>query len=629
MIRYLLALLIVASLQAEDLYFTQTGSGSHNGTIGNPWSTAEASTAGNWGAGAGKISVGDTLHAVGTITSTLTFQSGGTDDSNRITLLFDSGAKFTKGTWGSGSGAIFINSLNWITVNGDVTNGRQGIIDCTDNGQILGHQDGCAGVYANNSTGLTVENLTINNIFVRPAGTAIKGDGVGALVCNYQPNTTYTDFVVNNVYGNNAYIGIDCAFSGAGSARYTFSNCNFTKVNWGIHTGGNNSGAQIDDPIIHDCTFGDYSNWDNDNDDWHHNGIFFAPQDTPGGGYIHGLRVYRCTFNDGYGQFATSAFYANGGDMDSEGVIYDCKFFCPTDYPTNALMNVAIESGNFRFYNNSAYCASGSGAALISVSGRFGGTTAKDYYVNNNVGVNCIMQYSQLMTGTGTTLHENNNIAFGTTLAGDFYYFNAGPVSLATWQGLGFDTAPANPNVDPKFTSTTDLHLLTGSPCTQTGADESAYFTTDYDGVSWAGGTGWGIGAFKFVGNTTPTLSSSVVPSAGTSITLTLSESCTTGSGGSGGVTISATGGAVTATYSSGSGSTAYVYSLSRTIKSNETVNVTYTQPGNGIEATVGGNDLASFSAQPVTNNSTQTPTVIGGWSFTGKATITGGFNIH
>lgn len=105
---------------------------------------------------------------------------------------------------------------------------------------------------------------------------------------------------------------------------------------------------------------------------------------------------------------------------------------------------------------------------------------------------------------------------------------------------------------------------------------------------------------------TPPTVSAAAINGAGTQLTLTLSETVAHGAGGGGGLTLSASGGAVTATYASGSGSAALVYTLSRTILQGETITRSYTQPGNGIEDT-SGNDLASFSAQAVTNNSTQT----------------------
>jgi len=107
---------------------------------------------------------------------------------------------------------------------------------------------------------------------------------------------------------------------------------------------------------------------------------------------------------------------------------------------------------------------------------------------------------------------------------------------------------------------------------------------------------------------TAPTVVSAAINTAGTSLTLTMSETCVIGAGGNGGLTISPSGGAATLTYSSGSGTSSLVYSINRTILSTETVTRSYTQPGNGIEdSSPAGNDLASFTTQSVTNNSTQT----------------------
>jgi hypothetical protein len=101
---------------------------------------------------------------------------------------------------------------------------------------------------------------------------------------------------------------------------------------------------------------------------------------------------------------------------------------------------------------------------------------------------------------------------------------------------------------------------------------------------------------------TAPVVTSSSINSAGTYITLTMSENVAVGAGGYGGLTLSASGGAVTTAISTLSGTTV-VYGLSRVIQSGETVTRTYVQPGNGIEDT-SGNDLASFSGIAVTNNS-------------------------
>jgi len=163
-----------------------------------------------------------------------------------------------------------------------------------------------------------------------------------------------------------------------------------------------------------------------------------------------------------------------------------------------------------------------------------------------------------------------------------------------------------------------------------TGVNLSTSFTTGISiGATWpnpATGTRastWDMGAFIVTtGSSAPTYSSGAINNLGSTLSVIYSASCTTGSGGNGGVTITASGGAVTPTYSSGSGSTTYVYTLSRTINIGETVTTSYTQPGNGIEATSDGTDVASYSNQSVTNNSTQGG--VGGSSAVGKVTATG-----
>jgi len=102
-----------------------------------------------------------------------------------------------------------------------------------------------------------------------------------------------------------------------------------------------------------------------------------------------------------------------------------------------------------------------------------------------------------------------------------------------------------------------------------------------------------------------PEFSSASIPAAGTTISIVMDEATEFGAGGNGGVTLSASGGAVTATYSSGETTTTLVYSLSRTIGVGETVTVSYTQPGDGWEDAAG-NDVVSFSGRSVTNSSTQ-----------------------
>ena len=116
--------------------------------------------------------------------------------------------------------------------------------------------------------------------------------------------------------------------------------------------------------------------------------------------------------------------------------------------------------------------------------------------------------------------------------------------------------------------------------------------------------TSW---VYATVDYTTPLLQSSAIDSSGEIITLTFNEAVTFGAGGNGGWTIDMSGGSGEGmSYSSGSGSTTLVYTITgRVIQSGETGTVSYTQPGNGAENS-SGDDLATIASSAVTNNSSQ-----------------------
>lgn len=100
-----------------------------------------------------------------------------------------------------------------------------------------------------------------------------------------------------------------------------------------------------------------------------------------------------------------------------------------------------------------------------------------------------------------------------------------------------------------------------------------------------------------------PTVESIAVAANGTDVVLGFSEALDVGSGGNGG--LSATGsvsGAITLTYDSGDGTDEFTYTASPEVVFGETVTVSYTQPGDGLEDQ-DGNDLASFSGLSAVNN--------------------------
>lgn len=105
--------------------------------------------------------------------------------------------------------------------------------------------------------------------------------------------------------------------------------------------------------------------------------------------------------------------------------------------------------------------------------------------------------------------------------------------------------------------------------------------------------------------STIPAVTLAVISADGTTYEETFNEEVLPGGTGTLGQTLTASGGTVTLTYSSGSGTNKLVWSLSRIIVLNETVTRSYTP---GTITDVVGNALVAFTDQPVTNNSNINP---------------------
>lgn len=110
---------------------------------------------------------------------------------------------------------------------------------------------------------------------------------------------------------------------------------------------------------------------------------------------------------------------------------------------------------------------------------------------------------------------------------------------------------------------------------------------------------------YRFVQFTPPVQTSAFISSSGTGLSVIINKPVTVGGGGAGAFTVSASAGAVTATYSAVAGSTIF-FTLSRVITDAEVVTVSFVQPGDGWQD-ANTNALPSFSNLTAQNNSGQT----------------------
>lgn len=331
----------------------------------------------------------------------------------------------------------------------------------------------------------------------------------------------------------------------------------------------------------------------------------------------------------------SSALFINGPETGTgpgpTGVVYRFNILQTND--NNGVIRV-FGTGNKTgdIYGNIVYGGSVSGG--LNFAGNSGTMTFNAY--NNTFIIPVIIDDP---TATGTLNFRNNLIAVGNatplvdsgvdidTHTNNLYNRTSGTTlvssgasaftaaNLSTYEATALSASPglvnaANPPTGfsgayPTLTpNTTGLSLQTGSPAINNGVDLGTSFNGSINSQTRV--APWDIGAYESgaVADTTPpTVSSASINAAGNQLTITCNEAIRIGTGGSGGMTISASGGAVTLGAPTVTGGTSLVYPISgRVIAGSETITRTYVQPTNGIED-LAGNDLASFSAQSVTNN--------------------------
>lgn len=209
---------------AAEIYISQNGGGDGSAT-GNAQSLAWLNS--NWAT----VNPGDTVHLVGTLGNTLTVGKSGNPGSP-ITVRFESGAQMSAPFWSPA--AIVTGSYSNIVIDGGVN----GLIIATANGTGLAYTNTSRGVFVGEPSGpnkpsfVTVQNLTISNMYVRLPGSlepspgdlnnavtqgiilygshiaimnnVISGAEVGIAMSSWSPGLTNRDITIfgNQIYRN-------------------------------------------------------------------------------------------------------------------------------------------------------------------------------------------------------------------------------------------------------------------------------------------------------------------------------------------------------------------------------------------------------------------------------------------
>jgi hypothetical protein len=360
---------------ASDIYISQNGSNSTAGgtSCSDATSTAFFNSSSNWASTptSGKIGPGTTVHICGTITGTtvssipgfpdenmgLEFQGSGTS-GNPITLYFETGANMTSPVWGGiYGGAILTNGQSWLVIDGG--SGNNGIIQNTANGSGLAYAQISHAVSITGShtivRNLTVENMCQHTSYNDTKGCQTSGQGSDGIGVGAQDSGNgISDVTITKNIVHDAEI---CIYYGAssGDSDITISDNTISRCNWGIGGGGtiSPSGSLTISGNDISCVAGAPCNWNDADDNFHHNGIMIFPQDT----IMNNVVIANNYFHDinpstGY------IFLNPGGTADLPGYLVYNNVFYTTPGQAGA-SNAMIETGGSdgKIFNNTMYGA--------------------------------------------------------------------------------------------------------------------------------------------------------------------------------------------------------------------------------------------------------------------------------
>jgi hypothetical protein len=427
----LLFLLLPVCAFSEDLYIAQTAAGTNDmSSCANAQSMAWLNTAGNWGAGANKVSAGDTVHLCGTITSPLTIQGSGTNSTtNAITIKFETGAKFSKAHWNqSGTNqdsAIYSGGYNYIVIDG----GTDGIIESTLNGSSGGTCPGgsCTSQLANNgiyfgsgTIGTTIKNINIRNLYYRTSTTdyAPATTSLNSIVVSGQI-TNLSIYNVTATYANNLFW---IAIAGTSSGVYIYNNT-LSATSVAISVGIGSVGATLDDIKM-------YGNTCNIGVEWYGNDLtYWNP-------YVHDNCLHLFATQGGSDQITNASYYNNyngglTGYVGTSLAFMEGKVMSPLVYNNVFFKESGVNAANGSvyikgcpgtgIYNNTFVSADNSGTA-IGMSPEYTGTERAT--IKNNIIVNHGYPYGEDSYG-----YQNSGNAYCTAYLA--------PWSCCTGSGTG------------------------------------------------------------------------------------------------------------------------------------------------------------------------------------------------
>lgn len=383
-------------------------------------------------------------------------------------------------------GVVTVGNQNYITIDG----GSNGIIEATANGTGLANSNLINGILIGNSVGVTVQNLTIQNLYVNISGPDTTGAANGNTGVNLVGS--FGNITVTNCTFHDMSAGIMAVYY-AGCSNVTYTHSTAYRCNWGGAAGPANSSAWLNGLTVDHCRFYNWTNWDDNSNNNHHNG-FYAWASEGAGGVLSNLTYTANHVGPQYGLHQTSGLYVSG---NVNNVLVNNNVFDASDGTSAATGQLYV----FLHDGTSATTASVLnntfiGGFALNLSRGFG-SNLTTYVCNNNSFLSNALAVAIFDNTNATTLIDYNNIygsgsatPFSSSpTASGFYY------SFAGWQAIGYDahSVTNNPNLSGSY------QPQAGSALIGAGTNLSSFFTTDFAGNPRPATGNWTIGAFEYV----------------------------------------------------------------------------------------------------------------------------------
>jgi len=416
------SLLGAASANAKVFYLSGTSTRTSGGSsCSNALSTAWFSDYRSWGTASNQISAGTTIYLCGVFNGRaneelLIFHAGGTA-SEPIVVKFLPGAVLSAPYW-SGNGAIHMDNVSHVIIDGQNT----GIIQNTENGTGRAYHANSIAIHAANCTGCTVQNLTIQNLYVRTS-TSDMGPSVAINCVNWHLANYFT---VNHVTCH------DAAWAIAGDGNnFTLEYSNIYHVDHGVASGsvGTNSGYNI-----HHNHFHDFANWDSPTNGYHHDGVHLWGRY---GGRITGGAIHDNTFDGDFGVNVTAHVFLQ--DSISHVSVYNNVFTAPSTLTINSLWFAAsstnLQSGNptgNSAYNNSINAGGHRSGTAMFIQSQLSFTALNNILAGGSSNITIQNGGTRSAAGINNNIYRNLFADFGDR--NTFGYQGGIYISLSQWQ---------------------------------------------------------------------------------------------------------------------------------------------------------------------------------------------------